>query len=115
MEASPHYIPSVFHPTPIPFIHGRESMAVTNGYLTTPAIDLLLNINVDGWSIDIKGCPKMKRALVSIDHSVVYRNVRHIVDGGGHVEMVYLVVPNTNDFDECGVTCCGLGAICGYL
>ncbi|MCS7112019.1 MAG: radical SAM protein [Ignisphaera sp.] len=80
---------------------GLYFMTVTNGYLTTDAIDLLLQLGVDGWSIDVKGCPKMKRALAGVDHSAVYRNAKHIVDGGGHVEMVYLVVTNTNDFDEC--------------
>ncbi|MEM2852527.1 MAG: radical SAM protein [Ignisphaera sp.] len=80
---------------------GLYFMIVTNGYLTKNALDLLLQLNVDGWSIDIKGCPKMRRALVNIDHSIVYRNARYIADRNGHVEMVYLVVPNTNDFDEC--------------
>jgi len=76
-------------------------MVVTNGYLTIDAIDKLLQVNVDGWSIDIKGCPKMKKTLVNIDHSIIYRNAKYIVDRGGHVEMVYLVVTNTNDFEEC--------------
>jgi len=76
-------------------------MMVTNGYLTLRAIDMLFSLGVDGWSIDIKGCPKMKRALVSIDHSIVYRNAKYIIDLGGHVEMVYLVITNTNDFNEC--------------
>ena len=80
---------------------GLYFMVVTNGYLTIDAIDRLMDLNVDGWSIDIKGCPKMRRALVNIDHSIVYRNAKHIIDSGGHVEMVYLVVTNTNDFDEC--------------
>lgn len=76
-------------------------VAVTNGYQTISVLDKLLELGVDGWSIDIKGCPKMKRALPSIDHSIVYRNAKHILDRGGHVEMVYLVITNTNDFDEC--------------
>lgn len=74
---------------------------VTNGYLTTKAIDLLIEAGVDGWSIDIKGCPKMKRAIASIDHEIIFRNARYILDRGGHVEIVYLVVTNTNDFEEC--------------
>ncbi len=76
-------------------------MIVTNGYLTISAIDMLIGLGIDGWSIDIKGCPNMKKALASIDHSIVYRNARHVIDLGGHVEMVYLVVKNTNDFNEC--------------
>jgi pyruvate formate lyase activating enzyme len=30
----------------------------------------------------------------------VFRNAKTVLDMGGHVEMVYLVVTNTNDFDE---------------
>jgi len=80
---------------------GFYSMVVTNGYQTTKAIEALVGADVDGWSIDIKGCPKMKRALVNIDHEIVFRNAKRVLDLGGHVEMVYLVVTNTNDFDEC--------------
>jgi len=80
---------------------GFYFMMVTNGYLTVRAVRELLEVGVDGWSIDIKGCPSMKRALASIDHTVVYRNARMILDAGGHVEMVYLVVTNTNDYEEC--------------
>lgn len=76
-------------------------MVVTNGYLTLDSISKLLELNVDGWSIDIKGCPKMKKALANIDHTIIYRNAHYIINNGGHVEMVYLVVTNTNDFDEC--------------
>ncbi|MEM0361639.1 MAG: radical SAM protein [Sulfolobales archaeon] len=80
---------------------GLYSMMVTNGYLTVSAVKALLEAGVDGWSVDIKGCPNMKRALASIDHSIVYRNSKLILDLGGHVEMVYLMVTNTNDFEEC--------------
>ena len=81
--------------------NGLYFMVVTNGYQTLDAIKILLELNVDGWSIDIKGCPMMKKALPNIDHEVIYRNAKYIIDNGGHVEMVYLVVTNTNDFDEC--------------
>ena len=80
---------------------GLYGSIVTNGYLTIKAIKKLVDVGVDGWSIDIKGCPKMRKALVSVDHSIIYRNAKYIIDSGGHVEMVYLVVTNTNDFEEC--------------
>lgn len=80
---------------------GLYSMMVTNGYLTVNAVKNLVEASVDGWSIDIKGCPKMRRALASIDHSIIYRNSKFILDSGGHVELVYLMVTNTNDFEEC--------------
>ncbi|MEM1526111.1 MAG: radical SAM protein [Ignisphaera sp.] len=81
--------------------NGLYLTVVTNGYQTVDVLNRLLEFNVDGWSIDIKGCPMMRKALPSIDHSLIYRNAKHILSRGGHIEMVYLVVTNTNDFDEC--------------
>ncbi len=80
---------------------GFYFMMVTNGYLTEKALKAMLDVGVDGWSIDIKGCPGMRRALASVDHNVIYRNARIVLDYGGHVEMIYLVVTNTNDYNEC--------------
>lgn len=80
---------------------GFYVMMVTNGYLTKEALEELVLAGVDGWSIDIKGCPQMRKALPKVDHTVVFRNAKTILDLGGHVEMVYLVVTNTNDFNEC--------------
>ncbi len=77
------------------------SMMVTNGYFTEKALQLLVEAGLDGLSIDIKGCPMMKRALQWVDHEQVFRNAKKALDLGVHVEMVYLVVTNTNDFDEC--------------
>lgn len=74
---------------------------VTNGYFTLQAIQELIEHGVDGFSIDIKGCPNAKKAIASVDHNIVFRNARKIIDFGGHVEMVYLVVTGFNDFEEC--------------
>lgn len=76
-------------------------MLVTNGYQTLDALKALVEAGYDGWSIDVKGCPKMTRALFNVNHSLVFRNAKTIMDMGGHVEMVYLVVTNTNDFEDC--------------
>lgn len=74
---------------------------VTNGYQSLNSLTELVEAGFDGWCVDVKGCPGMKKALVSIDHSKVFRNARKILDMGGHVEMVYLVVTNTNCYEEC--------------
>jgi len=76
---------------------GLYGTIVTNGYQTRKAIEMLVEAGVDGWSIDIKGCPQMTRALQGIDHEKVFRNAKYLLDLGAHVEMVYLVIPNTND------------------
>jgi len=80
---------------------GLYSMVVTNMYFTTISLKGLIEAGVDGFSADIKGCPKMKRALSGVDHEVVFRNAKMVLDAGGHVEMVYLVVTNTNDSEDC--------------
>lgn len=74
---------------------------VTNGYQTLEALNKLVEVGFDGWSVDIKGCPEMKKVLPNIDHSKIFRNARRILDLGGHVEIVYLVVTRTNDHEEC--------------
>ncbi len=79
---------------------GLYGSIVTNGYLTPKAIEMLIEAGVDGWSIDIKGCPSMK-VLRYIDHEKVFRNAKLVKDLGGHVEMVYLVVTGANDHEEC--------------
>lgn len=81
--------------------HGLYSMMVTNMYFTKKSLRAVIEAGVDGFSADIKGCPQMKKALVGVDHSIVYRNAKMALDMGAHVEIVYLVVTNTNDFDEC--------------
>ncbi len=73
---------------------------VTNGYMTEKALEMLIEVGFDGFSIDIKGCPGMK-VLRGIDHEKVFRNARKALDLGAHVEMVYLVVTNANDYEEC--------------
>ncbi|WP_280097278.1 radical SAM protein [Pyrolobus fumarii] len=74
---------------------------VTNAYFTTRAVDALVGAGWDGWSVDIKGCPEASRrrrdVLPGVDHEVVFRNARRVLDNGGHVEMIYLVVPGYND------------------
>lgn len=82
---------------------GLYATMVTNGYLTQKALEKLVEAGADGWSIDIKGCPQMreKKILTHVDHEKVYRNAKRILDLGGHVEMVYLVVTGANDTEEC--------------
>jgi pyruvate formate lyase activating enzyme len=80
---------------------GLYSMMVTNMYFTEKSLRAVIDAGVDGFSADIKGCPQMKKALVGVNHEVVFRNAKLAIDSGAHVEMVYLVITNTNDFEEC--------------
>lgn len=80
---------------------GLYGTMVTNGYFTLKALEKLVESGVSGFSIDIKGCPEMKIALGTIDHKKVFRNARKVLDLNAHVEIIYLVITNTNDFEEC--------------
>jgi len=80
---------------------GLYASIVTNGYFTLKAAEELVSLGCDGWSIDIKGCPKAKRALAAVDHEHVIKVAKRVLDAGGHVEMVFLVVTGYNDFEEC--------------
>ncbi len=78
---------------------GKYLSLVTNAYFTEKAMKMLLEAGWDGWSVDIKGCPKAKRALRTVDHEKVFRNAKIALDNNAHVEMVYLVVTGYNE--EC--------------
>ena len=80
--------------------HGLYGVLVTNGYFTENALKLLLEAGADGFSVDVKGSPYSRNALTSIDHEKAFRNARLILDNGGHVEAVFLVVTGFNDSDE---------------
>jgi len=74
---------------------------VTNGSMTLSVLKKLLEVGYTGFSIDIKGCRETYRRFIRIDPEAVYRNAKYILDSGGHVEMVYLVIPGVNDWGEC--------------
>lgn len=83
--------------------HGLYGTIVTNGYMTLKALKMLIEAGVDGYSIDIKGCPETYREYMGTINGaeVVLRNAKYILDNNGHVEMVFLIVPKANDSDEC--------------
>ncbi|MGB9630419.1 MAG: radical SAM protein [Candidatus Methanodesulfokora sp.] len=82
---------------------GLYSMMVTNGYQTERAMRMLIDAGADGWSIDVKGCPSMadRKVLPHINHEISFRNAKLALEMGGHVEIVFLVVPKANDFEGC--------------
>lgn len=81
--------------------YGLYVVIVTNGYMTHRVLKEMLEVGVDGYSIDIKGCPGTYRRMFGLDPYVVLSNAKYIVNNGGHVEMVYLMVTGVNDSDEC--------------
>jgi len=74
---------------------------VTNGYMTLQVLKDLIEVGYTGFSIDIKGCTETYRRYFGGDPSIIYRNAKYILERGGHVEMVYLVIPGVNDWPQC--------------
>ncbi len=85
------------------FRRGLYCCVVTNGYFTRESLKALMNAGCDGFSIDIKGCPETYRRFIGAADGaeVVLRNAEEVINEGGHVEMVYLVVTGANDWVEC--------------
>ncbi|WFO75184.1 AmmeMemoRadiSam system radical SAM enzyme [Desulfurococcaceae archaeon MEX13E-LK6-19] len=81
--------------------YGLYTVIVTNGYMTKRVLEEMLEAGIDGYSMDIKCCPETCRRILGIDPYVVLSNAKYIIDNGGHVEMVYLIVTGANDSDEC--------------
>ncbi|HHC19266.1 MAG TPA: AmmeMemoRadiSam system radical SAM enzyme [Euryarchaeota archaeon] len=74
---------------------------VTNGYMSIKALEKFLNAGVNGYSMDIKGCPETYKRHLRANPEVVFRNARYILENEGHVEMVFLIVTGANDSEEC--------------
>ncbi len=80
---------------------GLYSTIVTNGYMSRRALEKLLDAGVDGYSIDIKGCPETYEKILAANPDTVFRNAKYVLDNEGHVEMVFLVVTKANDTWDC--------------
>ncbi len=81
---------------------GLYSTAVTNGYFSRASLKALIESGCDGFSIDIKGCPKAHaKILRGVNPDALLSNAKYAIDLGAHVEMVFLVVPGFNDDEDC--------------
>ncbi|MEM4311037.1 MAG: radical SAM protein [Nitrososphaerales archaeon] len=81
---------------------GLYSTIVTNCYFTERALSALMEAGANGFSVDIKGCPKAHKSILKgVNPVVPLRNAKIILNNGGHVETVFLMVPGFNDSAEC--------------
>ncbi len=82
---------------------GLYCCVVTNAFFTLDALRALLDAGCDGSSIDVKGCPETYARFMGArgGEEVVLRNAEYVLREGGHVEVVFLVVPGANDSREC--------------
>lgn len=81
---------------------GLYSTVVTNGYFSNHSLEALIEAGCDGFSLDVKGCPRAhEKYLRGIDPMKVLQNARRAIDLGCHVEVVFLMVTNFNDDEGC--------------
>jgi pyruvate formate lyase activating enzyme len=80
---------------------GLYSCAVSNGYMTERALEMLREAGMDAINIDIKGDEEVYRKyLGGLRAEVVWRNAEKARELGIHVEMVNLIVTGVNDSRE---------------
>ena len=71
---------------------------VSNGYMTTEALELLRRSGLDGLKIDVKGDEETYHKYCgSLEANVPWRNAETAKKMGIHVEIVNLVIPGVND------------------
>ena len=88
---------------------GYYNTYVTNGYMTTKALDTLIAHGLDAMNIDIKGETEAVRRFCTADVDIVWRNAVRSKGRGVWVELTTLVIPGVNDTEE------GLRRIAGRI
>jgi pyruvate formate lyase activating enzyme len=80
---------------------GLYNTYVTNGYMTSEALALLVEAGLDAMNVDVKGgAQAVRRYCKGIDVDKVWRNCRLARELGLHLEITTLVIPGVNDRDE---------------
>lgn len=75
---------------------------VSNGYMTSEALQLLQNAGMDGLKIDIKGdAETYQKYCGDVDVEKVWKNAGEAKKKGIHVEVVNLVVRGVSDDEAC--------------
>lgn len=80
---------------------GMYNTIVTNGYMTTESLNLMIDAGLDAANVDVKGCEPNVRKICGIALQPVLDNIIHMIKRGVHVELTTLVVPGLSDDIEC--------------
>jgi len=80
---------------------GFYNTFVTNGYMTSDALKMLIDAGLDALNVDIKGCKDEVSRFCGADVEYVWRNCIEAKRLGAHVEITTLVVTGVNDDLEC--------------
>jgi len=76
---------------------GLYNTYVTNGYMTSEALELLVEAGLDAMNVDIKGDAAAVKKHCGTDVEKVWRNCREGKKAGVHIEVTTLVIPTVND------------------
>jgi pyruvate formate lyase activating enzyme len=79
---------------------GLYNTYVTNGYMTSQALQLLAEAGLGAMNVDVKGDAQVVRQFCQADVERVWRNCRLAREWDIHVEITTLVIPGVNDGDE---------------
>jgi pyruvate formate lyase activating enzyme len=82
---------------------GYYNTFVTNGYMTTKALDMLVGYGLDAMNIDIKGEAEVVSRYCAADVNIVWRNAAWAKRYGVWIELTTLIIPGVND-DESGLS-----------
>jgi pyruvate formate lyase activating enzyme len=80
---------------------GYYNTYVTNGYMSSDALRLLVEYGLDAMNVDVKGCEEAVRKYCGADVEKVWRNIVDAKVRGVHVEITTLIIPRVNDGEEC--------------
>ncbi len=80
---------------------GLYNTYVTNGYMTSEALELLVEGGLDAMNVDVKGdAGSVWRYCKGVDVEKVWRNCWLARERGVHLEVTTLVIPGVNDQDD---------------
>jgi pyruvate formate lyase activating enzyme len=81
---------------------GLYGCYVSNGYMTSEALQMLQSAGMDGLKVDIKGDKETyQKYCRDVDVEKVWKNAREAKERGLHVEVVNLLVREVSDCDAC--------------
>ncbi|MFX1282085.1 MAG: AmmeMemoRadiSam system radical SAM enzyme [Promethearchaeota archaeon] len=75
-------------------------MFVTNGYMTSQALKLLIKAGMSGMTVTVKGSKKTVKQYCKTNVEKVWENIRTAFEKGVHIEVVCLIIPTVNDSIE---------------
>lgn len=79
---------------------GFYNTFVTNGYMSSEALELLIKSGLDAMNVDVKGGSEAVKKYCGADVEKVWQNIIEAKKSGVHVEVTTLIVPGVNDDEE---------------